>query len=306
MMRRWTLLITGMILAGFALSGCASRPRQPEAAASHGIYKVGQPYEIDGKWYYPAENWNYDETGIASWYGAAFHGNRTADGEIFNANALTAAHRTLPMPSIVQVTNLENGRSIQVRINDRGPFARGRIIDLSRRAAQLLGFERAGTTKVRVKLLVTQSIQAASLAGRTGPLPKVASEQPRAAPVGKVASEALPAPPGVAVASAARQIGERSSPRLARGAEPVSDKVTVVPVKPSHIYIQAGAFASITRAWRLKVRLAKFGRVTVTDAKVRGLVFYRVRVGPVSTVGQADVLLERVSATSPNARIVVN
>src|SRR5690242_12256883 len=122
-------------------------------AQKGGIYKVGQPYQIDGTWYYPAEDFNYDETGIASWYGEAFHAKVTANGEVFDLNALTAAHKTLPMPCIVQVTNLENGRSIELRVNDRGPFVRGRIIDVSRRAAQLLGFEGQGTTKVRVQVL---------------------------------------------------------------------------------------------------------------------------------------------------------
>src|SRR5690242_5654464 len=153
-----------------ALAGCttgrhaATGTRSTGAAGNgHGIYKIGQPYQIDGTWYYPAEDYSYDETGIASWYGTAFHGKDTANGEVFDQNALTAAHRTLPLPSIVEVTNLENGRTIDVRVNDRGPFARGRIIDLSRRSAQLLGFEQQGTAKVHVRVLVPESIQAASL-----------------------------------------------------------------------------------------------------------------------------------------------
>ena len=102
-------------------------------------------------------DYEYDETGIASWYGLNFHQKLTANGEIFDQNAITAAHRTLPMPSVVRVTNLENGRSLVVRINDRGPFAHGRIIDLSRRSAQLLGFVRKGTAKTRVQILVAES-----------------------------------------------------------------------------------------------------------------------------------------------------
>lgn len=115
--------------------------------------KTGQPYRIAGKWYVPREDWNYDEIGIASWYGPKFHGRRTANGEIFDMNRVSAAHRTLPLPSHVRVTNLENGRAINVRVNDRGPFARGRIIDLSRRAAQLLGFQKRGTARVRVQII---------------------------------------------------------------------------------------------------------------------------------------------------------
>ncbi len=112
-------------------------------------------------WYYPAVDYDYDTTGTASWYGEQFEGRLTANGEIFDLNQLSAAHTTLPMPSIVQVTNLENGRSLQLRVNDRGPFVDGRLIDVSRRAAQLLGFERRGTTLVRVKVLKDESIAAA-------------------------------------------------------------------------------------------------------------------------------------------------
>src|SRR5579871_3017408 len=119
----------------------------------NGVYKIGEPYEQEGTWYYPSEQPDYDETGIASWYGADFHGRRTANGEIFDANGLTAAHPTLPMPVDVRVTNLENGKSLVLRVNDRGPFKRGRIIDVSARAAQLLGFYGRGTAKVRVTYL---------------------------------------------------------------------------------------------------------------------------------------------------------
>ncbi|MGE4562585.1 MAG: septal ring lytic transglycosylase RlpA family protein [Rhodospirillales bacterium] len=120
-------------------------------------YKVGNPYQIKGVWYYPREDYQYNETGIASWYGAQFHNRHTANGEVYNMNAVTAAHRTLPLPSSVRVTNLENGRSLILRVNDRGPFARGRIIDISRRGAQLLGFQKQGTAKVRVQIIADRS-----------------------------------------------------------------------------------------------------------------------------------------------------
>ncbi len=116
-----------------------------------GTEKVGSPYKIAGKWYYPREDPAYDQTGLASWYGKQFHGRPTANGETFNMNALTAAHKTLPMPSFVKVTNLRNGRSLVLRVNDRGPFVGDRIIDVSRRAAQLLGFDKQGVTKVRIQ-----------------------------------------------------------------------------------------------------------------------------------------------------------
>jgi rare lipoprotein A len=130
----------GVIVAAAALAAaCASTPppggggvRLPPNA---GVYKVGNPYQIDGTWYYPHEQPDYDETGIASWYGPTFYGHHTANGEIYDGTEFTAAHRTLPMPVNVRVTNLDNGKSIIVRVNDRGPYAKGRIIDLSEAAA---------------------------------------------------------------------------------------------------------------------------------------------------------------------------
>ena len=106
------------------------------SAPDLGVYKIGSPYQIKGQWYYPAVDYQYRETGIASWYGPNFHGKQTANGGGFDMNKVSAAHRTLPMPSMVRVTNLENGRALNLLVNDRGPFARGRIIDLSRRAAE--------------------------------------------------------------------------------------------------------------------------------------------------------------------------
>ena len=297
-----------------SLAACGSGPRSDNVppGGGKGIYKVGTPYQIDGTWYYPAEDWNYDETGIASWYGEQFHGKYTANGETFDLNQLTAAHRTLPMPTVVRVTNLENGRSIEVRVNDRGPYARGRILDLSRRAAQLLGFEGQGTAKVRVQIDVPASIQVASLAGRRGTEPELAaaSPPPHAAPVRAVAAQPLAPPPGVSVA-ANKPVPLPPAPTAlptgqAIADAPLPETVQVVPVKPTGIYIQAGAFASIDRAVQLKARLQRFGTVNVTSARVSGMNMYRVRVGPVGSVDQADALLSQVIATSPEARIVVN
>lgn len=113
--------------------------------------KIGKPYQVFGKFYYPSDDRSYDQKGIASWYGPGFHALNTANGERYDQDDLTAAHKTLPMPSWVEVENLDNGRKLVVRINDRGPFVDGRIIDLSRRAAQLLGVAGPGTARVRVR-----------------------------------------------------------------------------------------------------------------------------------------------------------
>ena len=125
-------------------------PGQPVPKGG-GVYRVGSPYVVAGRVYVPQANPHYREEGIASWYGADFHGRSTANGEIFDADGITAAHPTLPLPSYARVTNLSNGRSLIVRVNDRGPYAHNRLIDVSKRAAFLLGFAMGGTAWVRVE-----------------------------------------------------------------------------------------------------------------------------------------------------------
>jgi rare lipoprotein A len=313
------LVIIGLVVG---LAACAGHRSTPSAAnRGQGTYKVGDPYEIDGVWYYPHEDWSYDQTGIASWYGEDFHGKFTANGEIFDLNALTAAHKTLPMPCVVQVTNLENGRSIQLRVNDRGPYVAGRIIDVSRRAAQLLGFEAQGTAKVRVKLLVPQSIEVASLARHNGgalppnpayaaPVAPVLAQTLQPAPDTRVAAaEPQPAPPP---APAPQPAPVAAAPAPAPASTPAAAPmpaalVTVVPVKPSQIYIQAGAFAVPGNAQKVKSRLDGLGTVNVTGATVNGVQIYRVRLGPIGSVDEADKLLDRVLATGiSEARIIVD
>jgi len=113
--------------------------------------QIGKPYKVRGKVYYPKEDKDYVKTGQASWYGDAFHGRLTANGEVYDMTHLTAAHPTMPLPSYARVTNLENGSSVMVRVNDRGPYSNGRVIDLSRRAAEMLDYQHAGTAKVKVE-----------------------------------------------------------------------------------------------------------------------------------------------------------
>lgn len=175
-----------------------------------GSFKVGNPYNIKGRNYYPRETYNHSETGIASWYGPNFHGKKTANGEIFDKNELTAAHRTLQMPSIIRVTNLSNGRSIILRVNDRGPFAHDRILDVSERAATVLGFKNHGTAKIRIDVLSDASVQVAEAAKQgydtrgyevslnnkgQRTVPTVTMPQVKPEPVTQVAISAPPPPP---------------------------------------------------------------------------------------------------------------
>jgi len=311
MLKNFHLAAAFSVIVGGLLAGCAganrATPGGPGAAAvPRPIYKVGTPYQISGAWYYPAEDFSYDETGIASWYGEEFHGKYTANGEVFDRNALTAAHRTLPMPCIVQVTNLENGRSLQLRVNDRGPFARGRIIDVSRRSAQLLGFDSMGTAKVRVRILVPESIQVASLARRNGGDESAAGESIASSPRPSIAAEPLPGS-AMRVAASTPSALAKSEPSTSVTSAAAAPAVTVLPVKPTRIYIQAGAFARAENALNVKSRLDAIGPSVVAGARVNGVNVYRVRLGPIDSVEQADKLLDRVVGAGLNeARIVVD
>jgi rare lipoprotein A len=314
-----------LVLASCAEHG-GGKPQTQQAVPG---YKVGKPYAIDGVWYYPAVDYNYAETGIASWYGPDFHGLATANGETYDMNALTAAHRTLPMPSMVRVTNLDNGRQIALRINDRGPFVNNRIIDVSRRAAQLLGFEQQGTARVRVEIMELESRQLAMLAGAVQPASEqtaaggqadaVAAPKVTAAPTGIVTEEALAPPPGTAAAKPqppalqplpppqpAVAVATVTVPATQAGPQP-DGRVTVVPVRKTAMFIQAGAFTNLTNATRLRAQLTPFGHAQVVPAYVGTQKYFRVRLGPIPTLAEADSTLAKVVASGhPEARLIVD
>ncbi|MBT4921752.1 MAG: septal ring lytic transglycosylase RlpA family protein [Rickettsiales bacterium] len=146
----------GILLIATFLLSFTFKPLDP---LYKGSFKVGNPYSIAGRDYIPEIDNSYSEIGVASWYGDKFHNKKTANGEAFNKNELTAAHKTLPLPSIVKVTNLDNGESLVVKVNDRGPFIGDRIIDLSEYAALQLGFMHRGTTEVVVEFLPEETNQ---------------------------------------------------------------------------------------------------------------------------------------------------
>jgi rare lipoprotein A len=272
-----------------------------------GPYKIGKPYQVKGVWYYPQADYNYNETGIASWYGPGFHAKQTANGETYDENDLTAAHKTLPMPSLVRVTNLENGRSIVVRINDRGPFVNNRIIDMSRRGAQLLAFEQNGTAKVRVELMKDESMLLAAKASAKGG--DTVSPPPAAAPAGAVTAQALPPVGGAAAPAAATPAKPVQQSAIGAIQTPqVTGQVSVVPVKASNIFIQAGAFLRQANAQQLQLKLSSLGHQTrITPFMLNQQRFYRVQLGPIASVEEADKLLQRlIDNGHPDARIAVN
>ena len=294
-----------------------SKTSSPKPVKPTGKYKIGKPYQIKGIWYYPKVDYSYDRTGIASWYGPGFHGKKTANGEIYDQNGLTAAHKTLPMPSLVQVTNLENGRSLRLKINDRGPFAYGRIIDLSRRGAQLLGFHRKGTARVQVQVLEAESRLMAYQAKGTGKLASadlpIRSDTKLPKP-GVVAENLLP--PKGAKSSPAKERQQRSKNVLIRRStvrklvgkecfEP-DGKITTVAINPSNMYIQIGAFTQFQNAHQAAARLSILNNVNISSAIVNGKEFFRVRAGPIQTLNDADYLLESIlRAGFRAARLVV-
>lgn len=303
--------ISGLALAA---AGCGTTPPPPPPAnntvtvpRNAGIYKVGNPYQIDNVWYYPREQPDYDETGIASWYGPTFYGKSTANGETYDGNALTAAHRTLPMPVNVRVTNLDNGKSIIVRVNDRGPYARGRIIDLSRHAAELLDVVQTGTAKVRVTYLSRADMEGGGPPPSITP-PEIASALP-AVPAAKVDSSALNAVPGAPVAPPVKQSVLPTPvplPPVQVAANQPSDQVVQQPVSAAtHLYVQAGAFSKLDNA---KVLLSKLGGdLRISTLQRNGQTLYRVRTGPLNSIEDADAALSRITGAGSNdAHIVVD
>ena len=216
-----------------------------QQASPAGRYKLGAPYKLNGVWYVPSEQPNYDEVGLASWYGSAFDHRATANGEVFDMSLPSAAHATLPMPCMVEVTNLENGRSIKVRLNDRGPFHPGRIIDLSKAGAEQLGYAAKGTAKVRVRYV--------------GPAPLT------------------PVAPSLTLAA--------SAPEPARAARPLSGyQITPPPLKltstPSGAggMVQAGAFSTRGAAERAAAKLASAGETRIDPVHRGSATLYRVIV----------------------------
>jgi rare lipoprotein A len=322
-------LVACVVLAGCAETTLVANGSKMATEDQNNVppYKLGKAYQIDGAWYYPKVDYDYNETGIASWYGADFHGKATANGEIYDQNALTAAHKTLPMPTLVRVTNLENGRSIEVRINDRGPFVNNRIIDLTRRGAQLLGFEGQGTARVRVQvmkddsILLANKVGGAQLAYAGEPEPGGTAPKPLAAPQGQVITQTLtggqavpaapmtsPPPTPTQPAQSNSVVGlPKPSAAVAAAAIPsLSGSVSYTPVKPTNIFIQAGAFLQQSNANKLTQKLATLGQTRVTQVRVGSQTFYRVRLGPIQRVEDADQLLQKVIETGqPDARIIV-
>ena len=318
-----------ILLAGASLAACAT-PRystqaggvstKPGSAAV--VRKVGKPYQVGGIWYVPQEDPNYDRRGVASWYGDAFHLKATANGEVFDMNTVSAAHTTLPLPSMVEVTNLDNGKKLVVRVNDRGPFVDDRIMDLSREAAIQLGFHRQGLANVRVRY-----VGPAPLLGPADGV-RMASAKPL-----PTRPSGLPSLPAASVAmGAAQPVMAQNAPALPRGGlaplEPVSSQalppVTGSAISNTSLYpagppkavaiaasasgplrIQAGAFSSAVNAQRAVTQLAPAGVASIEAVQLDGMMLYRVVMPAPADEAAAYALRDRVAEIGfSEARVV--
>jgi rare lipoprotein A len=285
-------------MAGAGLAACATEPRyaagpiaRGEGPSRHGergaqgsgLHGTDKPYQVNGLWYYPHAQPDYDQVGVASWYGQQFHNHRTSDGEIFDQYTASAAHKTLPLPCIVEVTNLANGKHMRLRVNDRGPFVGDRLIDLSRAAAEQLGYAGRGTTKVRVRYIgpatpLAEGVMQASLRAPRRPEPALEPVRShRDDPTMPTAQAALDTPPPAAA-----------------------------PSSPAFAYnVQIGAFATRENAQRVVAQLGDADVGVIEPVQRGGGTLYRVVLGGFSDADTATAAQARVSAAGFNAARVV-
>jgi len=254
----------------------------------YGNYKAN-PYTVMGKTYYPIRDGRrYLATGTASWYGTKFHGQATANGEAYDLYGMTAAHKTLPLPSYVRVTNLDNGQSVILRVNDRGPFYSDRIIDLSFAAAKKLGYAESGTARVKVEGIDPHEWWAAQ--GR--PVPMVLAQP-------KMAGQGAPAVAAPVAVAPSQPIEQYTPP-------PAQHAAAVLPVQidvkknaspaVSGLYLQVAAFANPDAAELLKAKLSQTvpAKVFISSVVRNQQILHRVRMGPVETQAEAVQLQDSV------------
>jgi rare lipoprotein A len=320
-------LILALLLA---LTACGSRHHGP-AVAQRGFYKVGNPYTIDGVTYVPTEEFRHTETGVASWYGPGFHGKSTANGEVYDQSDHTAAHRTLQMPCVLRVTNLDNGQSTIVRVNDRGPYARSRILDVSRAAAEELGMIGRGTARIRIDQLEAESLAMKQIALNGGgpdeqrtalnqyiagyhPPPPVAAPQPPP-PTAPAPAPPPPATPPVTVYPSPPPTTPSEPPQpppFRQGPPPTVASIASAAsggyVQPgSGFYVQTGAFSSMGNAEKQRGLITSYGTTEISPASSAGREVYRVRLGPYSTQEAAGIVADRLKRSGyGDARVVAD
>jgi rare lipoprotein A len=321
--RRWPLLAA--LAVALVLGGCGGAPKRGidldqvpgakprvEPKARYGNMKS---YVVFGKTYFPQEtSREHSERGVASWYGTQFHGKKTSSGEWYDMHQMTAAHKTLPLPSYVLVTNLENGRNLIVKVNDRGPFIGERIIDLSYAAAKALGMDKQGLAQVLVtsidprdhdgELPSTLKIADAALAehrARDSGVTRAATGSRDARRVATAArSEPSPTPP------AARRVATAPAPRALPAAAPAAVPPPAQPAVASSgggYYLQVGAFTARANAEQMRTRLN--GELDTPISIADGSALYRVRIGPLGSRGDAEQIAGELAAIGVGPVLVV-
>lgn len=316
-----------LVAVGIALAGCAKTEKKaaldPFAGTGSPVYKgkgpvpwgggryhVGKPYQVAGRTFVPKEQPNYDKTGVASWYGEDFNRRRTSNGEWFDMNRLTAAHATLPLPSYVKVTNLDNGREVVVRVNDRGPFVGTRIIDVSRQTAQVLEFKSKGKADVRVQYIGPAPLDddGSHLMAMNAELERgtsmrrmiAAADRHRGKATGDdvQVAEVAPPPQKPRKAKAADvQLAAYSPPAPMPAAQPAFAETSY--------FVQVGSFADYDNAERARESFANTWPVQFIEMSGSAGTIYRVRLGPITTEDDAQTALESAVASGyPDSHLV--
>ena len=249
---------------------------------TNAIYKVGNPYIVDGKKYYPKKNLNYDKKGVASWYGPKFHGKLTANGEIFNQYELTAAHKTLPIPSAVKVTNLKNNKSLIVRINDRGPFVNDRIIDLSYQSAKKLNMLKDGTGFVRVQILRSESMLLEKLA-KNNQFPEINDiKKITTPPINQVNYSNVSIKKIGETKLIKKNISSFNKYKKDKNIKEAKNKAEALKIngKRYKIWVQIASFSNRKSANIVKTKFNSVKNIHVKKITINGKIYFRVRVGP--------------------------
>jgi len=301
-----SILLTGCLLLA-ACSSSRDRP-SPEMCALNPMCTVApkkatsRPYQIKGEWHHPQPHYEYDEVGVASYYGGRdiFHGRPTATGEIFDMNEVTAAHKTLPLPCIVEVTNLDNGRQIQLKVNDRGPFVEGRIIDVSQRTAQLLGFHGKGTAKVRVRSLVPESL---ALNGLDSSQVMLAQASPIPATMASSSEAGMP----VAMAQLPRlpdTLFEEQGETTMLAEASLPSNISEVPASTG-IFLHVGGYENYREAHALLNSLASVTNSPAQPVKNKGPKPHAVQLGPLASMSHANEIVDLLLKEGHDSRIVL-
>ena len=268
-------------------------PKDYKKKKSFPIYKIGKKYKIKDKYYYPKKDMFYNKTGIASWYGPKFHGKLTANGEIYNQYALTAAHKTLPIPSAVKVTNLKNNKSLILRINDRGPFVNDRIIDLSSKAADLLDLKQNGTGLVRVTVLQEKTVILEKLA-KKGMFPEI-NDLPKP----ETPKVITPQKTIVKVEGISKKYSKKTY-----------DKIINYDLKnlkkKYKIFIKLGVFTTLYSAKSMKKKLSYVTNINIYKIIKDKKTTFHVKSGPYLIVNKVDEILTLLSSRGmQGAKIII-